>query len=63
MKKPALGGFEGLLMSWYEYKPEPKHYTPHTKDGDSKDAAAAASLILPALLFVACAGLFLVAIF
>jgi hypothetical protein len=50
-------------MSWYEYKPEPKHYTPHTKDGDSKDAAAAVGLIFPVLLFVACAGLFLLALF
>lgn len=50
-------------MSWYEYKPDPKHYTPHTKDGDSKDAAAAASLILPIVLFVLCVGLFFLALF
>ena len=49
-------------MSWYEYKPEPKHYTPHTKDGDSKDAAAVVGLIFLVLLFVACPGLFLLAL-
>lgn len=50
-------------MSWYEYKPEPKHYTPHQKDDDSRDAAAAAGLILPVLLFLACAALFLFSLF
>ena len=50
-------------MSWYEYKPEPKHYNPRPPDGDAKDAAAAASLILPIVLFVLFVGLFLLALF
>lgn len=50
-------------MSWYEYKPEPKHYNPEPPDGDSKDLAAAIGLIVPVVLFVLCVGLFLLALF
>lgn len=64
MKKPATGaGYEGIRMSWYEYKPEPKHYNPEPPDGDSKDLAAAIGLIVPVVLFVLCVGLFLLALF
>lgn len=50
-------------MSWYEYKPEPKHHHPDPLDGDSKDLASALGLIVPIVLFVLCVGLFLLALF
>ena len=50
MKKPATwAGCEGELMSWYEYKPEPKHYNPEPPDGNDRDAAAALGLIVPVI--------------
>ena len=36
-------------MSWYEYKPEPKHYNTEPPDGNDRDAAAALGLIVPVI--------------